>query len=204
MGIIPVLIVALCVCPAQTDTAIASDGPGSSARDDGKYLLPHRFEGKFSRQFSDLAEVRLPFADAEYEFTHVEFLTRFDDDGNARQRVWVSGQRMGAGITPQSSSASLGCFRQSIPEFEELKSLKSIQDFELKLGQLGDAIGAWGSDHVLHSSKHWRGYMVDDDGNLRGVQVFLHTVNYGKGWEIEHRHVHEGIFRPETKSKNGG
>ena len=176
---------------ATAQSTIALQDVLTKRHDDGKFPMTQRYCGKFTQQYDEDVSIRLPFADANYEIKHVNYRTT--EAKERKQLVYVSGERTDK--TKGTISASF-IVRRSIPDFETLKSIKTIKEFENELGSMGDAIGAWGVNDVLHSSKHWSGCTLDSSGNLRCVDVFLHTVNRGSGWEIDIRHIYEGAFSP--------
>ena len=177
---------------ATAQNAIAIRDVLTKSQDDGNYPLLLSYSGKLTHQYDEDAKIRLPFPDAHYKITHVKYRTTIAG-GERTQRISVNGQRTDK--TGKTSSIYFSV-RESIPDFETLKSIKTIEEFEKELGTMGDALGAWGVNDVMHSSKHWSGCTVDSSGNLRCVKVFLHIANSGDGWGIDLRHIYEGAFRP--------
>ena len=177
---------------ASTRDAIALRDLLTKSHENGTYSLTQSYNGKFTRQYDEDSDIRMPFADAGHKITHVTYRATTEGE-KGTQRIYVHGK-----LTDKTGKVLSTSFtvRKSIPDFATLKSMETINEFETELGSMGDAIGAWIENDVIHSSKNWSGCTVDSTGNLRCIDVFLHTVNRGDGWEIELKHIYEGAFPP--------
>ncbi len=86
----------------------------------------------------------------------------------------------------------------SIPKFEVVEQLTTIEEFEQIFGKSGDFKDGWGGNGSWHSSENWRGCVIIDD-HLRVVSVFAQTSDTGDGWHISSRTIREGTYRSTGK-----
>ena len=130
------------------------------------------------------------------EFTHA----RLNDQGigtrHPKKQTIVIGYGTRKKNIPYSSPST---YIKKIPSAADLMKLKNIADFEKIFGPFRRMTDAWGSKNEMHSPQGWMGFTTSSDGSIRVVSVFLWTVNKGKGYQIEHRKISAGIFKPTGK-----
>jgi hypothetical protein len=161
----------------------------------GTFLLNQGYRGKYTKIYE---EVPTPGEKNEaIEFTHALF-----NDGGLGKRS-VAAPTLAIGVSwkqadgrPVQGSRAHAAYKETIPEFGELKTMRNIKDFQNVFGTFRGITDGWGSHAEMHSSLGWMAFTLRKDGSIRVVHVFLHTVDYGSGWEIWKRDIKEGIFRP--------
>ena len=151
---------------------------GSITYAEGSYLVDERDKKKF-------------------EFTHACLNDRGIGNHSPKAQTIVVGTESG---DKRVSFRSPAIHVQKIPTLKELMAFKAIASFEKVFGSFRGFTDGSRSGEVMHSSVGWSGFTPMKDGSIRIVSVFLWTVNRGKGWEIEHKRIGEGIFTPTGRS----
>lgn len=166
----------------------------------GVHLLDQGYRGEFTKRFDEdgreLGPESMPF-----EYTHASFPTA------KYPGVTAGDLPINEIVVGQEEPASTGGFAYraptvavaEMPAFDELKKLKDISDYEEIFGKYRGFTDGWGMNGEWHSSQGWMGFTPLEDGNIRVVEVFLHTENKGDGWKISIRRIYEGVFKPTRK-----
>jgi len=163
----------------------------------GYHVLDQGYRGKFTQVFDDRVPVLVRRQD-EMEFTHVRCESpKPGEDRPVVRELAIGLQPPGKKITESYMAPAL--LVKALPTFEELKGLKTIEEFERLFGKSTAPTDSWGDSQQLHSSLCWLAFVPDETGAIRVVDVAFFTVDNGKGWEIESRLIKEGQFLPTGK-----
>jgi hypothetical protein len=194
LSLLPIVLLLSRACFAVEEVATLQELVANTKRS-GHVLLDQGYRGEFTKVFD---EVPTPGdKDGPIEFTHAWLNHKgIGERSEAAQTIaigMVGKQEKGREARWFRSFAT---YREVIPEFEDLKNMRAIKDFESVFGAFRGMTDGWGSPGEMHSSVGWMAFTLLKQGSIRVVGVFLHTVNKGSGWEIEKRDIREGVFRP--------
>ena len=191
------LIPALLVIAIENDplslTEVLTAAPQAKYRP-----LAQGFRGALKTRFTDF-DSESPTQNEPFEYTHAIVSRR--NDSKLYRELAVAADIDENGIARSASTHTR--YLEKIPSIEELKKLRTIEDFERNLGEFRNSISGWGSTRIgkttWNGSKSWMGFQINQSGDIRVVSIFLHTKNQGSGWEIKYRTIREGTFRPTGK-----
>ncbi len=173
---------------------VALDKVVTNTQREGLVLLEQGYMGSFTfAEGSFLVDER---DKKKFEFTHACMNDRGIGGRSPKAQTIVVGIDSGDN---QLSCRAPAIYVKKIPALKELMSFETIADFEKVFGSFCGITDGWGSEAEMHSSVGWLGFTPMEDGSIRVISVFLWTVNRGKGWEIDHRRIGEGTFKPTGK-----
>ena len=191
MKIIPLLILSLSIYAKAAETVTIDKVATNTQREGRLVLLDQGYIGSFTfTEGSYLVDER---DKKKFEFTHANL----NDRGLGNR--FPKAQSIVVGIDSSDNRISYrseATYAKKIPSLKDLMAFKTVADFEKVFGSFRGMTDCWGSLEEMHSSVGWMGFSLMDDGSIRVVDVFLWTVNRGKGWEIDHRRIGDGIFKP--------
>ena len=156
-------------------------------------LLDQGYRGEFTKVYDEVPSGERGVA----EFTHAWFNQRGVGNRSAATptiAIGISRKEENGQSVP--TFRALAAYKKTIPDFEDLKKMPKIKDFETAFGLFRGIIDHWGSPGEKHSSLGWLAFSLSSGGSIRVVSVSLHTVDKGNGWEIYKRDISEGVFYP--------
>ncbi len=165
----------------------------------GTTLLDQGYRGEFTQVYEEVpspGEEHRPM-----EFTHAWFNeSGIGKRAPAAPAIAIGIPGRGGNEGAAKFLRSLTSYREAIPAFGDLKTMGRVKDFEKVFGPSRGITDRWGRPGEMQSSLSWMLFSLRKDGSIRVVDVFLHTVDKGNGWEIWKRDIKEGVFRPTGRA----